>query len=156
MTTPDKVQITNIGGQTPPVIQGILEFPCSLNILLHSNESAPTAQKIADLMGNTCQLHLINDANDFEGIVSFIDQIVSKCDDAVYFANVAGGTRIMTLALYTLFVTKSHIRYSYLLGRCPISGYYTIYWGVAPISDILGFQPDKIDQTQVTGFQPDC
>ena len=107
MIIPDKIQITNIGGQTLPVIQGILEFPSSLNILLHSSESAQTAQKIADLMGDTCQLHLINDANDFGGIVSFIDQIVSEYQQSVFFVNVAGGTKIMTLALYTFFINSN-------------------------------------------------
>ena len=103
----NKVQITNIGGQTLPVIQGILEFPCSLNILLHSNESAQAAKKIADLLDENCQLTPINDANDFDGILTYIGNIVLDHDQAIFYVNVTGGTKIMTLALYTYFVNRS-------------------------------------------------
>jgi hypothetical protein len=106
-TTFNKVQITNIGGQTLPVIQGILEFPCSLNILLHSNESAQAAKKIADLIDAKCQLMPMNDANDYYGILDCIEKIVSDHPQTTFFVNVSGGTKIMTLALHTFFIQRN-------------------------------------------------
>lgn len=100
------VQITNVGGQTLPVIQGILEFTCTKHVLLHSDESHEAARKIAGLMRSNCQLQRIADANNFEEILSLIGKIVADHDHAVFFVNVSGGTKIMTLALYTFFVNS--------------------------------------------------
>lgn len=100
------VQLTNVGGQPLPVIQGILEFPCSKHILLHSDESQKTAKKIAGMFRVNCHLIKINDANNFTEILSLIGKIVEDHDHAVFFVNVSGGTKIMTLALYAFFVNS--------------------------------------------------
>ena len=103
----NSVQITNVGGQPLPVIQGILEFPCSKHILLHSSESQETANKIATLMQCNCQLQPIKDPNNFQELLSLIGTLVNKNEQVSLFVNVTGGTKIMTLALYTFFANSN-------------------------------------------------
>lgn len=105
----NSVQITNVGGQPLPVIQGILEFPCSKHILLHSSESQETANKIATLMQCNCQLQPIKDPNNFQELLSLIGTLVDKNEQVSLFVNVTGGTKIMTLALYTFFANSNLI-----------------------------------------------
>ncbi len=98
-----KIQIANIGGQPLPVLQGITEFPCDKVLLLHSNESLAVAEKIKSTLPGDFRLCPIVNPNDYFEILQLCEKLSNEYPDSQFYANISGGTKIMSLALFTFF-----------------------------------------------------
>ncbi len=100
------IQISTIGGQPLPVIQGIIEFNCHLNILFHSKETFTMANKIQKAASTESVLQLAYQVHDFFSLCEQIQHIADEYTDCQWFVNISGGTKMMSLALYSVFTSK--------------------------------------------------
>jgi len=98
-----KIHLANIGGQPLPVLQGITEFPCDTILLLHSNESLTIAAKIKSILPGDIRLCSIDNPNDYFAILKLCENLAAEYPDSQFYANISGGTKIMSLALFTFF-----------------------------------------------------
>jgi hypothetical protein len=97
------IHIANIGGQPLPVLQGITEFPCDTVLLLHSNESLQVAENIKSIFPCDIRLCSIANPNDYFSILQLCENLAKEYPDSQFYANISGGTKIMSLALFTFF-----------------------------------------------------
>lgn len=106
----EKIYIATVGGQELPVVQGILEFEPDFVYLICSEQSETNANSIAEKLRLTegWLSIVLHNPNDYFEILTTLRLNFMSIVANQMVVNIAGGTKIMTLALFSYFSSSPH------------------------------------------------
>jgi hypothetical protein len=107
------INISTVGGQVMPVYQGLIHSKPDKVYLLHSEDSLEQANILMEIY--PCDFQLIQiDAFDFEEIMGVSEDIESEHPDDTFFVNSTGGTKIMSIAVVSVFAQEDRAMIAYI------------------------------------------
>lgn len=98
-----KVLLSLIGGQPAPVYVGCLKAEPDLNVFITSNDTYKQAERLKTALSHYNTEFVKVDPFDFQNCYETIKKITNNYSSSEIILNLTSGTKIMSLAAYTIF-----------------------------------------------------